>query len=99
LSKEIEYFEKKYSFKINFIADATLVIPEYKIELLNKSKKIIDTVKSIDKINEIKTPSKITEKVSKSKTCLKKTKKAKIIKKKVKSLRTLWMRRKKKELN
>ena len=98
LSKEIEYFEKKYSFKIDFIADATLVIPEYKIELLNKSKKIIDTVESIDKINEIKTSSKITEKVSKSKTGLKKTKKAKIIKKKVKSLRTLWVR-KKKELN
>ena len=27
LSKEIEYFEKKYSFKINFIADPKLVIP------------------------------------------------------------------------
>ena len=99
LSKEIEYFEKKYSFKINFIADATLVIPEYKIELLNKSKKIIDTVKSIDKINEIKIIAKSAEKISKSKISLKKPKKTKIIKKKVKSLRTLWMRRKKKELN
>ena len=62
LSKEIEYFQKKYSFKIDFIADATLIIPEYKIELLNKSKKIIDTVESIDKINEIKKKSKIKEK-------------------------------------
>ena len=99
LSKEIEYFEKKYSFKINFIADATLVIPEHKIELLNKSKKIIDTVESIDKINEIKTTTKSTEKISKSKISLKKSKKTKIVKKKVKRLRTLWMRRKKKELN
>ena len=54
LSKEIEYFEKKYSFKINFIADPKLVIPEYKIELLNKSKKIIDTFEKIDKINFIR---------------------------------------------
>ena len=99
LSKEIEYFEKKYSFKINFIADATLIIPEHKIELLNKSKKIIDTVESIDKINEIKTTTKSTEKISKSKISLKKSKKTKIVKKKVKRLRTLWVRRKKKELN
>ena len=99
LSKEIEYFEKKYSFKINFIADATLVIPEYKIQLLNKSKKIIDTVESIDKINEIKIITKSAEKISKSKISLKKPKKTKVVKKKVKSLRTLWTRRKKKELN
>ena len=99
LSKEIEYFEKKYSFKINFIADATLVIPEHKIELLNKSKKIIDTVESIDKINEIKATTKSPEKISKSKISLKKSKKTKIVKKKVKRLRTLWVRRKKKELN
>ena len=30
-----------------------MVIPEYKIELLNKSKKIISTVEHIDKINLI----------------------------------------------
>ena len=36
LSKEVEYFEKKYSFKINFFSDLKLIIPEYKIELLNK---------------------------------------------------------------
>ena len=39
LSKEIQYFEKKYLFKINILTDNKLVIPEYKIELLNKSKK------------------------------------------------------------
>ena len=54
LSKEIEYFEKKYSFKINFFADAKLIIPEYKIELLNKSKKTINTIENIDKIKEFK---------------------------------------------
>ena len=100
LSKEIEYFEKKYSFKINFIPDPTLIIPEYKIELLNKSKKIINTVQSIDKINEVKSNSENKFKMDKKKIDddlnLKKSKKAKTIKKKVRPPRTLWVRRKKK---
>merc|ERR1712167_248234 len=41
LFKEIEYFQKKYLLKINFLSDSNLVIPEYKIELANKSKKVI----------------------------------------------------------
>ena len=41
LTHDTEYLEKKYSFKINFSADEKLIIPEYKIEFLNKSKKII----------------------------------------------------------
>ena len=99
LSKEIEYFEKKYSLQINFIADSKLIIPEYKIELLNKSKKIIDTIKHIDSFNEIEENSE-SKKIKKTKTNnkidLKKSKKSKIIKKKIKSPRTLWVRRKKK---
>ena len=51
MSNEIEYFEKKYSFKINFNADSKLIIPEYKIELLNKSKKVINTVEHVEKID------------------------------------------------
>ena len=50
LSKEIDYFEKKYSYDIEFISDPQFVIPEYKIELLNKSKKIIDKIENIKKI-------------------------------------------------
>jgi ribonuclease E len=100
LSKDIEYFEKKYSFKINLVADTTLIIPEYKIELLNKSKKIINTFEKIDKINEIERSPKNKEKINKNKitnkTDLKKLKKAKTVKKKIKHLRTLWVRRKKK---
>jgi len=96
LSKEIEYFEKKYSFKINFLADPNLIIPEYKIELLTKSKKLINTFEKIDKIKELEIKK---EKINKSKDepkiNLKKTKKTKIIKKKVKVLRTLWVRKKK----
>jgi len=99
LSKEIEYFEKKYSFQINFIADAKLIIPEYKIELLNKSKKIINTVKHIDKINGIEESlqdKKIKKTKIDNKINLKKSKKTKILGKKIKNPRTLWVRRKKK---
>ena len=38
---------KKKSFKIEFIGDKNLIVPEYKIELFNKSKKKINTVENI----------------------------------------------------
>ncbi len=97
LSKEIEYFEKKYLFKINLLSDLQMVIPEYKIELLNKSKKIIDTVEYVNKINKSKV---INQDDKKEKSIKfkdqKKLKKSKVIKKKSKNPRTLWVRRKKK---
>ena len=100
LFREIDYFEKKYSIKINFIPDSRLIIPEYKIELLNKSKKIIDTVEKIDKINFIKSNTlskKKDEKIkSENKIELKKSKKLKSSRKKTIKLRTLWVRKKKK---
>jgi len=99
LSKEIEYFEKKYIFKINLLANTKLIIPEYKIELLNKSKKIINTIENIDKINEFKENSEENKKPYKpkneTKINLKKSKKTKLVKKKIKKLRTLWFREKK----
>ncbi len=99
LSKEIEYFEKKYTFKIDLLAATELIIPEYKIELLNKSKKIINTIEDIDKIYEFKENSKDNKKLHKSKNQtkinLKKLKKTKNTKKKIKKPRTLWYRRKK----
>ena len=36
---------KKYSIKIELFADETLILPEYKIHLLNKSKKIINVMR------------------------------------------------------
>ena len=98
LLKEIEYFEKKYSLKINFIADAKLIIPEYKIELLNKSKKIINTIENINKIFEIEknldNMEKVKSKKIELKTNSKKIKKIKQSKKKIKAPRTLWFRKK-----
>jgi len=104
LSREIEHFEKKYSFKINLLADTKLVIPEYKIDLLNKSKKIINTVENIHKINEPKIDlNKKKELINtakiKNNTISKKLKKNKITKKKISHPRTLWVRRKRKKLN
>ncbi len=98
LKKEIEYFEKKYSFKIDLISDSNLIIPEYRIELLNKSKKIIDTIEKVDKITgldqELRNVGMTNS--SKNKIDQKKVKKTKLIKKKIKKQRTLWVRRKKK---
>ena len=91
--EELKYFQKKYLFKIDLISDEKLIIPEYKIELLNKSKKVINTIENITKILQ---NNKINKKVTKEK---KETKKIKKDTKKIKpksKLRTLWIRRKKK---
>ena len=92
LIDELKYFQKKYSFKIELISAEQLVIPEYKIELLNKSKKVINKVEHIENIIFNK---KISNDKSKEKKDVKKQKKE-IKKSKTKKLRTLWVRRKKK---
>ena len=53
LSKELNYFQKKYSYKIEFIEKSQFIIPEYKIELLNKSKKIINKIEYISNIKNL----------------------------------------------
>ena len=100
LSKEIQYFEKKYLFKINIVAKPDLIIPEYRIELLNKSKKVISTIENLNKIYIPKIISNQFEEKEKTKNekivSLKKIKKTKVVKKRAKNLRTLWVRRRKK---
>ena len=44
LVKEINHFRKKYKFEFNLISDKNLILPEYKIDLLNKNKKIIKKI-------------------------------------------------------
>ena len=92
LFKEIEYFQKKYSFKINLIPDQHFLVPEYKIELLNKSKK---PIKIIENINKIKFK-KVLESYSASKSIKRVDKKvkSKSSSKKSKTVRTLWKRKK-----
>jgi len=93
LMEELNYFQKKYLFKVEILSDPHLIIPEYKIDLLNKSKKILNTIENINAISVIKKyenktkAKKNTKKVIKKETKKKKTKKI---------LRTLWIRRKKK---
>ena len=52
LKKEIDYFEKVYKFKINLISDKSLILPEYKIDLLNKNNKIIKNISNIESIEQ-----------------------------------------------
>ncbi len=97
LIDEIKYFQKKYSFQIKIFSDNKLIIPEYKIELLNKSKKLIKSIENIElKIKEkIDTIKKVKDVGKAIKDPLKTKNKVKKTKKKVK-IRTLWVRRKKK---
>ena len=50
LIKEINHFKAKYKLEFNIISDNALVIPEYKIGLLNKNKKIIKKIENIETI-------------------------------------------------
>ena len=52
LIKEINHFKTKYKLEFNIIADNILVIPEYKINLLNKNKKTIKKIENIEKIKD-----------------------------------------------
>ena len=53
LAKELNHFKNKYKLDFNIISDNSLIIPEYKIELLNKNKKIINKIENIEKIKDI----------------------------------------------
>ncbi len=89
LLDELKYFQKKYLLKIELVSDEKLIIPEYKIELLNKSKKVLKINENINKLFE-------KAKAIKEKSKLKKTKKETKKSKSKKNPRTLWVRRKKK---
>ena len=49
LNQEINHFKKKNKLEFNILSDNNLVIPEYKIDLLNKNKKIIKKVENIER--------------------------------------------------
>jgi len=50
--KEIDHFKKKYKLDFNIFSDNNLILPEYRIDLLNKNKKIIKKIESIQKIEK-----------------------------------------------
>jgi ribonuclease E len=82
---DLTYFEKKNKVKIDIIADNTLIIPEYIINIKNRTKKTIELIenfenlknlnsKVIEKDNEIKNLKKFKKKNFKKKKFYKKIK-------------------------
>ncbi len=96
LKKEIEYFQKKYGYKIELSGNSDLLIPEYSIELLNKNKKIVNKIENINKIKKSKYEERENKKRSfKNQKEKKPLKLKKNTKKNIKSSpRTLWVRKK-----
>ena len=73
---DLKYFENKNKIKIDIIADNSLIIPEYIIDLQNKTKKTIETVNYIEKLKNLeeqKKEFKSSESVIKKKPYKKKT--------------------------
>ena len=65
--KEINHFKKKYKLDFNIIADDNRIIPEYKIDLLNKNKKIIKKIEYFNSIDQIASKNNYNKKYFKNK--------------------------------
>ena len=50
---DLTYFEKKNKMKIDIISDNSLIIPEYIIDIKNKSKKTIELIKYYEKLKNL----------------------------------------------
>jgi len=84
--EDLTYFEKKNKMKIDIISDNSLIIPEYIIDIKNKSKKTIELVEYYEKLKNLeiqnkenkflekKENKKINKKTYKKKRYYKKTK-------------------------
>ena len=58
---DLKYFEKKNLIKIDIIADNSLIIPEYIIDLQNKTKKTIEIVEHLEKLTNLEEQKKESE--------------------------------------
>ena len=84
LIEDLKYFEEKNLIKIEIIADNTLIIPEYVIDLQNKTKKTIEIVTHLEKLKNLeeqKLEVKSFESLNKKKPYKKKPYKKKFFKK------------------
>jgi len=82
--EDLKYFEEKNLIKIDIITDNSLIIPEYIIDLQNKTKKTIETVEHLEKLKnleEVKKEFKSFENPNKKKSYKKKSYKKKFFKK------------------
>ena len=81
---DLTYFEKKNKMKIDIISDNSLIIPEYKIDFKNKSKKTIELIEYYEKLKNLETQNKedkFSEKKEKKKINKKKYNKKRYYKK------------------
>ncbi len=81
---DLTYFEKKNKMKIDIISDNSLVIPEYIIDIKNKSKKTIELIEYYEKLKNLETQNKedkFSEKKENKKINKKKYKKKRYYKK------------------
>ncbi len=51
--EDLTYFEKKNKMKIDIISDNNLIIPEYIIDIKNKSKKTIELIEHFEKLKNL----------------------------------------------
>jgi len=51
--EDLKYFEQKNKIKIKIIADNSLIIPEYIIDLQNKSKKTLEKIENFSQLKKI----------------------------------------------
>ncbi|WP_440678446.1 Rne/Rng family ribonuclease [Candidatus Pelagibacter sp. HIMB1611] len=63
---DLTYFEKKNKVTIDIISDNSLIIPEYIVNIQNKSKKTIELVEHYEKLKNLETQNK-EDKISKKK--------------------------------
>ena len=57
--EDILYIEKKNKIKLTFVGDLSLLVPEYKIEFLNKSKKVLEKLENTVELKKITVEKKI----------------------------------------
>jgi ribonuclease E len=88
--EDLKYFENKNKIKIDITSDSSLIIPEYIIDLKNKSKKTIEKIEHLIKLKNLKEIEKDNKKnksikiIKKNNFKKKKFYKKKFIKKKIK---------------
>ena len=56
--QDLTFIEKKNKMKIDIITDSSLIIPEYIIDIKNKSKKTLDLIKNIENLKNLETQKK-----------------------------------------
>ncbi|WP_440680604.1 Rne/Rng family ribonuclease [Candidatus Pelagibacter sp. HIMB1623] len=81
---DLTYFEKKNKMTIDIISDNSLIIPEYVINVQNKSKKTLELIENFEKLKNLevqKLETQVNEKKENNKKYKKKFKKKKFYKK------------------